>query len=151
MNSIVRGSIFLCCLAVLNGGCVSQGDVANGDVQESGWRLVYSNDENGNTLEGSKADLISAIRSGKPVRVYTAGRRIEHASDALFLSVFDEEVFAQTIAIESQRPATDPIRIEFREPGVKWRSIVGTNGFVTAFMDGKEPNIRRGATRWFVQ
>ena len=115
------------------------------------WRLVYANDENGAVVDGSKEALIEAVRAGKPVRVYTAGRRVEHAMDAQFLTIFEGEVFAQITPIESQRPYVDPPRILFRQPGQKWRSIVGTNGFVTALMDGNDPSVRSGATKWFVQ
>lgn len=115
------------------------------------WELVYANDENGELIEGSKDQLIASIRAGKPVRIFTAGRRIEHATDAQFLSIFDGEVFAQITAIESQKPELNPTKILFRKPGVKWRSIIGTNGIVTAFSDGQEPNARTGSTKWFVQ
>jgi len=118
--------------------------------QQSSWQLVFENDNEGNTLAGSKAELLSAIRSGKNVRVVTIGRSIDHASDAGFLSIYKGEVFAQIQAIESQRPVNDPIRIEFRTPGEKWRAIIGSNGFVTAYIDGSEPNIRTGRTKWYL-
>ncbi|MEO1483323.1 MAG: hypothetical protein AAFU77_14545 [Myxococcota bacterium] len=114
------------------------------------WALVFENDADGGTVAGSKAALIDAVERGVPVRVMTLGRRITHVADAAFLSIFEGEVFAQLAAIESQRPSVDPPRIGFREPGVRWRVIVGTNGAVSALMDGGEPNDRTGATRWFV-
>ena len=114
------------------------------------WTLIYANDDKGNSLEGSKEKLIEAIRVGKPVRIYTASSRIEHAFDAQFLSIFEGEIFAQIMPIESQRPTSNPTQILFRNPGEKWRSIVGSNGFVTALLDGQEPNVRTGSTKWFV-
>lgn len=133
------------------GACTTAGNGHGQAGEASSWRLVYENDAQGQGVAGSKAALIEAIKRGKPIRVYTAGRRIEHASEARFLSIFQGEVFAQLSAIESQRPQLEPLQITFRQPGQKWRSIVGSNGFVTAYMDGNEPNIRTGRTRWFVQ
>ena len=115
------------------------------------WQLVFENDEQGNRISGSKDVLIEAVRSGKPVRVYFAGRTIEHAVEANFLSIFEGEVFAQLIEIQSQRPGRAPVRIEFRTAGEKRRAIIGTNGFVTAYIDGNEPNNRAGGSRWYVQ
>ena len=112
---------------------------------------MFENDAQGNTLSGSKQRLIDAVRAGKPVRIYTAGRRIEHSAGVSYLSIFKGEVFAQIMEIQSQRPAEDPVRIEFRKPGEKWRAIIGTNGFVTAYIDGREPNKRTGASRWYIQ
>ncbi|MEM7081395.1 MAG: hypothetical protein AAF465_01490 [Pseudomonadota bacterium] len=131
--------------------CTITTDLTTQDDGFDSWIMVLENDADGNTLEGSKDVLIRAVRNGKPVRVYTAGRRIEHAADAQFLSIFDGEVFAQLTPIESQRPTLEPLQMVFREPGQKWRAIRGTNGFVTAFMDGGEPNIRQAGTVWFVQ
>lgn len=115
------------------------------------WRLIYENNADGDALTGSKQELVEAVRQGQPVRIVTVGRRIEHAADAGFLSVFEGEVFAQIEAIEAQRPTLNPTRMGYRDPGTKWRMIVGTNGMVTAQMDGQEPNARTGHTRWFVQ
>ncbi len=142
--------LLLVFVIITGAGCATL-KVAGDDAQKSQWRLVYANDEQGEPVDGSKAALIDAVRDGKPVRVYTRGRRVEHAADAQFLTIFEGEVFAQLTPIEAQQPETDPARVLFRNPGQKWRSIVGTNGFVTAFMDGRDPNERNGATRWFVE
>ena len=115
------------------------------------WRLVYAHDEEGAAVEGSKDELMQAVRNGKPVRVYFAGRTVEHAAEAFFLTIFEGEVFAQIEQINSQRPSRDPAKITFREPGQEWHMIIGTNGYVSALMDGSEPNERTNAARWFVQ
>ncbi len=144
----MRVTFVLLTVVLLNACVTTVGGEQPGD---SSWRVVYANDANGEPVSGSKAALIDAVRAGKPIRVYTAGRRIEHAADAQFLSIFEGEVFAQLTPIESQRPQLEPLGMLFREPGVKWRSIVGSNGFVTAYMDGNEPNVRTGRTRWFAR
>ncbi len=110
-------------VAALTTACISPGGSVTHGTPDTEWKLVYANDENGNSLEGSKEVLIASIRAGKPVRIYTAGRHIDHATGAQFLSIFKGEVFAQITPIESQRPTENPAQILFREPGVKWRSI----------------------------
>lgn len=116
------------------------------------WRLVYENDADGARVAGSKQALMTAVRNGKPVRIYYAGARVEHSADALFLTIFENEVYAQIEAINSQRPSVDPPKVAFRQVGQQWRMIVGTNGYFTALMDGnEEPNERKQGTRWFVQ
>lgn len=142
--------LFCFCVLLLLVACSTTENNASA-VTADGWSLVFENDDTGSVVAGSKAALIEAVRAGKPIRVYTAGRRIEHASEAVFLSVFGGEVFAQLPTIESQRPLLDPLGITFRSAGQKWRSIVGSNGFVAALMDGSEPRVRSGGARWFVQ
>lgn len=143
--------IYFLSLAVILTACKTVDEQPNHLSTENSWVMVYSNDKDGMSLEGSKSDLIESIRQGNPVRIYTSGRRIEHAMEAQFLSIFKGDVFAQITPIHAQAPAEDPTQILFRAPGKKWQSIVGTNGFVTAFTDGGDPNIRKGSTKWFVQ
>ena len=115
------------------------------------WRLVYEHDAEGKKVSGNKATLKEAIRNGKPVRVYFGGGRVEHASDAYFLTIFQEEVFAQIEEIHSQHPSTEPLGVFFREPGQRWRAIIGTNGQFAALMDGGEPRTRSSVARWFIE
>ncbi|MEM6483481.1 MAG: hypothetical protein AAF662_00650 [Pseudomonadota bacterium] len=114
------------------------------------WVLVFENDPNGNPVSGSKADLLAAVRNGQPVRVFLPGRRVDHAVDAVFLSLIEGEVFAQSPTIHAQAPEFSPPSIGFREPNTHWRAIVGTNGHIRALMDGAEPRQRTGSIQWFV-
>lgn len=116
-----------------------------------GWTLAYSHTEDGTPIEGSKQQLIDAVRNGKPIRVYVKGRRVEHAAEAYFLTIFEGDVFAQVGEIQSQQPVTDPTRILFREAGTYWRATYGSNGTVTALMDGTEQRKRTAALSWFSQ
>jgi len=136
-------------IAMALSGCAALGSHHANQVNPN-WRLVYAHDAAGKTLEGSKADLIDAVQTGKPIRVYTAGRTVQHSADALFLTIFEGEVFAQIHPIESQQPISNPPRMLFRQAGQKWRMIIGTNGSVSALMDGNEPNQRTGSATWFV-
>ena len=95
-----------------------------------GWTKVFSNDENGKTMFGDKAELLSAVRSGYPIKIGFGGGRIEHIANADFLTIsLGEEVFAQIPPIIGQRPSftTDSLKVDFR-PSNKWTLIAGTNG-----------------------
>ncbi len=115
------------------------------------WSLAYAHDEAGQALAGSKQRLIEAVRAGKLVRVYFAGRRVEHLTDSHFLTVFGGEVFAQIAPIQTQAPSMEPPKIEFREPGRLWRAIIGTDGSFRGYADGNDPGQRQSGARWFVQ
>jgi hypothetical protein len=106
------------------------------DHGESG-RLIYSHDENGAALGGSKAALADAVRAGKPVRVYWSGRYVEHATDSFFLTIIGGEVFAQIESIRAQRPVEEPPSIELMDEEQRWAAIFATNG--------------DRALKWFVQ
>ena len=134
--------------ALFAGGCQP---VNPSSEATANWELVYEHDESGNTVSGSREALVSAVQSGKQLRIYIGDRSFGHLADAGFLTVFEGEVFAQFSPIESQAPTTDPLQILFREPGIEWRAIIGRNGFFTALMDGSEPNVRTRGAKWFVQ
>lgn len=90
------------------------------------WQLVYEHSAEGEAITGSKADLIAAVRRGAQIRVYWAGRRVEHVADSYFLTVLQDEVFAQIAPISGQRPSVDPAKIELRDN--KWNAVFATNG-----------------------
>lgn len=118
---------------------------------ETQWSMVYSHDQDGSAIEGNKEELLEHVRAGKPVRIYFGSGRVEHVADGSFLTIFDGELFAQVEAIQSQQPTTEPTAVTYREPGVYWRTIIGTNGETRPLMDGNEPRSRKIAGRWFVQ
>ena len=104
---------------------------------EPTWRLVFAHDQDGGTVQGSKEDLIAAILAGKSIRIYWAGRRVQHVTDSNFLTILEGEVFAQVAVIRGQKPSVDPPKIEFHDPDRNWNAIFATNG-------GR-------ALKWFVQ
>ena len=93
--------------------------------KQLGWKLIYSHDKSGQALSGTKQALIEEIRAGKSVRIYWAGKRVEHLIDAHFITILGGEVFAQ-ITIQGQKPSIDPPAIELRES--PWKTIFSTNG-----------------------
>lgn len=121
--------------AALLGALVITG-LIRANTPSNSWRLAFAHDKGGVAVEGSKQALIDAILAGKPVRVYWAGRTVQHVVDAGFLTVLGGEVFAQMRPIMGQKPMTDPaVTIELREN--TWQTVLATNG--------------ERALRWFVQ
>lgn len=59
-------------------GAAAATSIAAVQDKEPSWELVYANDAEGNALEGSKQELIETVRSGRPIRVYWSGGRVEH-------------------------------------------------------------------------
>jgi hypothetical protein len=102
--------------------------------------------------------LIDAVRLGYPIRIGWGGTRVEHVSEADFLTIFEDEVFAQIKTIIGQAPSVknDSVKIQFRIQN-HWTKITGTNGYSTAFMtDYFNDSIAGGntdrytATTWYV-
>lgn len=127
------------------------GQKLNPKSPATAWHLIYAHSQSGETVAGSKEDLIEAIRLGQKIRVYFRGRRVEHLTDAGFLTIFGGEVFAQIVPIQTQAPSLDPPKVRFGDPGVKWHAILSTTGEFTTFADGKDPNISTQAVKWYVQ
>lgn len=101
------------------------------------WVMIYENDADGEPRAGSKQALIAAVRSGTPIRVYWGSGRVEHTADAVFTTLFNDEVFAQLPRIRGQRPSrpNEPTAIELSDG--EWTAILSTQGGF--------------AVRWFVK
>ena len=121
--------------AALFGALISYFILTQYSASSESWQLAYAHDEKGKTIEGSKAALIEAVLNGKPVRVYWAGRQVQHVTDSYFLTVLQGEVFAQIAPITGQRPSTNPAAVTLNDG--EWKSIFATNG--------------DRALKWFVQ
>lgn len=97
------------------------------DKANIGWGLVYSNDENGNRLEGNLENLITLIRNGESVRISwiiehptNKSIRIEHFADARFITIMsDSIVFAQIDPIVGQTPSIKDKFITLKE-NIEW-------------------------------
>lgn len=100
------------------------------------WQLAYAHSATGEPSKGSKTELINAVLAGKEVRVYWEGSYVKHATDAGFLTVIGDEVFAQIQEIKGQRPTETPPSVEIMADR-KWSTIFSTNG--------------DRALRWFVK
>lgn len=124
---------------------------------QSSWRLVYHNDEAGKTVEGEIADLISAIKNGKDIRMAWWGRRVYHLSEASFLTIMsDSVVFGQITPISGQTPDFTDYTITMKE-NLEWRLTGGTNGQSDAMMTNTSTgeivghNARRRAFKWYIR
>jgi hypothetical protein len=102
---------------------------------ESRWTLVYEHDDAGKTLAGNIEELISAVRSGQPVRLGWAithptnkALKVEHVADAKFITIMsDTIVFAQIDPIVGQTPSIKDRFITLKE-NVEWAFSASTTG-----------------------
>ncbi len=99
------------------------------------WQQVLEVNKKGEIISGDKQTLVDAIRKGQNIRVYWKGSYVEHLTDAHFLTIIEDEVFAQTPTIRGQKPHQTPPSIELRENN--WTGIVSTTG--------------KFHSKWFVQ
>ncbi len=102
---------------------------------KANWVLVYENDEEGNSVQGSKAVLINAIRNGEMVRISWTHvisedplQKVEHLVDAGYLTIMnDETVLAQVSPIISQAPDFEEQHIILME-NVEMGLVASTTG-----------------------
>ncbi len=99
--------------------------------------LLFRNGINGETLGGSRAALLAAIRSGQTVHmgwglsVEREGQRrsVEHVVAPVFIGiVHGEEVVAQLPEHIALQAYADVDRALFEDPAVMWRGMMTTNG-----------------------
>lgn len=109
-------------------------------AQENGlYKVVYEADRDGNRISGSLEELVSYVRNGNPIRVgWELGKKgpglqfLEHWSDAGFITIHKEHVFAQISSIYGQGTSAPSIEVPFvsmmnAEPD-GWVAIIGTTG-----------------------
>jgi|GEM_PF-1510709 len=116
---------------------------ANGFLiaQENGlYKIVYEADREGNRISGSLEELNDYVRNGNPIRVgwelgkrdSTGRARLEHWTDAGFITILKGHVFAQITSIYGQGTSHPSIEVPFvqmmnGEPD-GWVAIIGTTG-----------------------
>jgi len=103
---------------------------------ESTCHILYKNDKQGNTLLGSKQDLIAAIRAGADIKIGWGSKgknhSIEHLSVPIWLAVLDEkEVIAH---LDPQMLSTvdwDMLSANYKDSTKlkeEWRVVITTKG-----------------------
>jgi hypothetical protein len=127
-------------------------------AQAHGWRLLVAVDSTGQALEGTKAALREAVRAGEPIRVawnvpwrLADGRSgaLEHVADAAFLTVHQDEVFAQLAPIVRQRPTIDSATVQL-DGSATWVGMLDTTGRLRGVFTGtSEAQNVRLPTRWY--
>lgn len=126
----------------------------------SKWTLIYENDEVGKVLQGSKENLIEAIRNGQEVRIswlhespVNPTRKVEHLANAKFMTIMsDKTVFAQIDPIVGQSPDFDEQIITLKE-NLEWSMIAsssGLNDHMTRNLISGEI-VSHGSSRWGIK
>jgi hypothetical protein len=131
----------------------------------AGWHLVYGVDSMGVRTFGDKAELLSALRAGLPVRVgwgttsklkdgTTGG--VEHVAEAAFVTIHQGEVFAQLPPLIPQNATAGEPSISFRIRGdfshdTHWYLMLDTTGRLLGFSTDRRPQTIRTATYWYVE
>ena len=128
------------------------------------WQHVYTNDENGQTLEGNLQNLKDAIYDGASVRIawwhHRSGEdhpRVYHLADASFLTIQkDSIVYAQIRPIYGQVPDFNTYKMTLKE-NLEWNFIGGTNGQMDAMTRNVITGVivshtfRKSSFRWYVK
>lgn len=128
------------------------------DVRGPQWTLLYRSGINGESLAGSKAALLAAIRAGLPIQIgwgFSAKREdrdiaVEHLVAPVFVSIVDQDqVNAQLPEHIAQRAYTRADGAFFDDPAVLWRGLVSTSGSFDAVWSNRASGeeIRRSPQR----
>jgi len=118
----------------------------------SDWQLVLKHDKQGKVLEGSKSNLVQHIKEGRPIRIVWPLRpNFIHIMDAGFLSVMDEEVFAQPAPITRQMPNFKDTVIALDAVGKsKWTAIFSSTGRLESFQSTESKSkVYQFALEWY--
>lgn len=97
------------------------------------FKVVYEADREGKRISGSLEDLVGYVKSGNPIRVgWEFGKRLEHWTDAGFLTILKGHVFGQVSSIYGQGTSAPNIEVPFvqfisAEPD-GWVAVIGTTG-----------------------
>jgi hypothetical protein len=120
--------------------------------------LLLVVEQDGRVSAGSRDTLRSAVEMGIPVRVgwsIDADRDgkadLSHWADALFITVFEGEVFTQIAEIRQQMPKRGQAHVELSSAPRRWTGSIGSNGFLEGAFDDEGPPTRtRVRTTWCV-
>jgi len=102
----------------------------------SQWTIAYKNDKQGNTIIGSKKQLINAIRQGASVKIGWGGKgenhSIEHLSVPIWIAVLDEsEVIAHLAPQVLSMTDWDNLSANYQDENsakTQWRVVITTKG-----------------------
>ncbi len=121
------------CLAGIGLAFSGAGHAAAGGPCGAGHLLTV--EAGGAVSAGSKEALRAAVRDGTPIRVgwgidfNTDGKHdVVHWADAVFLTIFEDEVFTQTPEINSQAPQLGQADIKLTPQQSYWQGLLGTTG-----------------------
>lgn len=117
---------------------------------------LFAIDDRGRTTHGSKQALLAAASRGEPMRVgwrVVFGAKpqefVQHWADALFVTIFENEVFTQVPAVHRQIPQPGKGHIALSPASEQWSASLGSNGrLVARFSNGSAPQEQRVAQTW---
>lgn len=115
-------------------------------------------EQDGNISAGSRQRLRTAVEMGLPLRVGWSidfdgdGKPdLSHWADAVFITEFEGEVFAQVVEIRRQTPRRGLAHVELSPTPQRWTGSLGTNGFLDgAFDDDSKPTHIRVRSIWYI-
>lgn len=116
------------------------------------YKIVYKNDKEGNTIVGSKEQLIQSIRGGSSIKVGWGVKgkthSIEHLSEPIWIAVLDEkEVIAHLDAQILSKTEWDDLTANYSDSTLlhqEWRVVLTTKGeFDAVWYDRKEGKISK--------
>jgi len=104
--------------------------------QDSNYQIIYKNDKEGNTLLGSKSELINVIRGGGSIKigwgVKGKNHTIEHLSEPIWLAVLDEsEVIAHLDGQILSKVDWENLTANYSDStrlSQEWRVVITTKG-----------------------
>ena len=137
----------------------------NRNNSNSNYRIVYKNDKEGNTLVGSKKELINSIRGGASIKIGWGIKgkthTIEHLSEPIWIAVLDEkEVIAHLDVQILSKIDWDSLTANYSDSTLlnqEWRVVLTTKGeFDAIWYDRKEGKITKKSSQnhtitWFVK
>lgn len=129
------------------------------------WEVAFKNAKDGTTLQGSKAELINAIRQGLPIKIGWGSKgknhRIEHLSDPIWLAILDEtEVTARlethSVAVTDWNNLSSSFS-DTTKLSQEWRVVLSTKGdFDAVWYDRKTHELVKRVPQnhvmtWFIK
>lgn len=111
-------------IVIVSGSSFSKVIKDDGDCNN--WKLIYYNSNDGETIEGDISDLINAVENGKQVRVVVDQGSITFATDAEYLWVFHDVVYAQNNGQVSVGPTGN--KLNFINDSYYWMFLVNSKG-----------------------
>lgn len=123
-------------------------------VPQPEWRIVLKTDRDGTILEGSKANLLNAVRSGQDLKIGWGVKRedlsIEHISSPIWLAILSEqEVMAHLDPQVLSGIEWDSLNANYKDSKLlqqEWRVVLTSKGdFDAVWYDRKADTIVR---RW---
>jgi len=117
-------------------------------------RFLATVEPDGMVSAGTRAAVVRAARDGAPIRVgWELGPRrapvLVHWQDARFITVFEDQVFAQIGDIHEQFPVSKKGQVDFPKTWSIWFASIGTDGRMVGRLSAEAaPSETRLVSHW---